>query len=400
MIFIEKIGPEASGAAWDRSTMAEAAFTSWDESIQEGSGTTQRKHTEIQFTEIAGKKRMTKVRTWQLTTQTGDLTLDLGGLLLMHPIIGRPLVSDQIMQLQKGLNFALTAMGRNNANAGFLERIILNAQPPGSYETGADGKQTFVPGPYKGGPGASTFLMGQPISDENGNVVGYTNPGVSYRDPSSPEAFKASLEEYRGAMYMEAKQGHLLTSGDGNASGASRVHLRADFEVSLRDTRVAAEDTYRWLLMVVARLAAVLSGKPGRYDSLRVAVQANVNTGPLTDAERAAIQSQYEKGLRSREGAMVLLGVDDPDAEFLRIQNEKPTNPVGLDTLALLGITLLPAWQAELCKRAGIDVTDDQLAKMEADAEAMAQLQMAASKARSRSLLPEDVPPAPDGEIG
>lgn len=397
LVYIERLQPTTCGTACERSTMDMAAFVAWDETVQVGGSSQNMKRTELQYTTRTGNRRMTVLQSWTGTTKEGTLTLELNGHLLMHEMRGKPLVTEQLMQLQKAHNFAMTAMGNNNANAGFMERIITNAQTPGTYEVDSKtGGRVFKPtGKYAGGPGSTVFLTGHPVTNEDGQVSGYTDPRPWFRDPSSPEAFRASLDEYRAAMYMEVKQGHLLSQGDGSVSGASRVHLRADFEVSLRDTRNATEAAYRWLLTTLAKLGGLFTGSATKYDQLRPTVQANVNTGPLTDAERTAILEQFKEGLRSRESAMVLLGVDDPDAEFLRIRGEMPANPVGLDDLAMLGITLLPEQKAAVMQRAGLEVTPEQLNQLKAESDASAELRASAAAARNRSLNPQD-PPADD----
>lgn len=393
LVYIEKVEPLSGGTSCERSSMSMAAFVSWTEKASVAGAEQSVTRSELQYTELTtGTKRNTVMRSWDGSTEGGTLTLDLNGQLLMHEMRGKPLVTQQMIQLQKGLNFAMTAMGNNNANAGFLERIITNAQTPGSYEVDSKtGQKTFKPSDrYQGGPGSTVFLTGHAVTDDEGRVSGYTDPRPWFRDPSSPEAFRASLDEYRAAMYMEAKQGHLLAQGDGNVSGASRVHLRADFELSLRDTRVAAEQAYMWLLTVMAKLGGLFTGNPQKFDKFRPTVQANVNTGPLTDSERTGIIEQFKEGLRSRESAMVLLGVDDPDAEFLRIRGELPSNPVSLDDLALLGVTLMTEQKANLMQRAGLEVTPEQLAQMKVDEAANSELRATTAAARNRSLNPQD----------
>ena len=407
MVYIERLVPTTCGTAVERATMATGAFVQWDESIaDQGGGEKQVKRSELQYlAKPVKRKRMTVLRAWENETPVGQpLELDLDGHLLMHELNGRGIVTEQLMQLQRSLNFSLTAMGNNNANAGFLERIISNSQVPVRYvpdptdRTGT--KKLEVKDTYRAGPGKTVWLTGHPITDEAGNVTGYTNPVPHFRDPSSPDSFTASLAEYRAAMYMETKQGHLLAQGDGSISGASRLQLRADFEVSLRDTRVAAEQCYRWMLTVLAKLAGLFSGQPTKFDHLRPSVVANVNTGPLTAEELQVIVTQYEKGLRSRESTMNLIGVDDPDAEYFRIVGEQPANPVSLDTLAALGITLLPEHVINLLTRAGFTVTPEQQAAIKAKAEADNELHASAAAARNRALNPqdEDEPPAPPAD--
>lgn len=392
LVYIEHIDPSRAGAGWDRNTMSEAAFMHWDESVQIQTGTQTRMRTELQYTErsAGGKKKLTTVKTWTLTQLDGTIQLDLGGELLMRQMFNpHPLVTQQVMQMQKAANFALTAMGNNNANAGFLERIITNAQPPGQYvKKEGSQKEEFIPTAYKAGAGSTTWLQGHPISNDEGVTTGFTEPKVVFRDPSSPEAYKASLDEYRQGIYLEVKQGHVLAQGDGGISGASRIQMRADFEASLRDTKVEAEATYRWILGVLAKLGAIFSGSPGKYDTLRVATKAAIDTGPLTDAERTAILEQYKEGVRSRESTMELLGIEDPDAEWQRILGEQPDDKVTLDTLALFGLELEPEAVIALYVRAGLPAPS--LESLKAQKAAKDQMAQSAADARNRSLNPAD----------
>lgn len=395
LVFIERVGPDKGGTATERGTMATAGFTAWNEDVIDSGVSQTKKRTELQYTQLAtlgGKrKRETVLRQWLGTEQTGELVLDLDGNLLMHELRGSPIVTKPLMGLQKALNFTMTAMNNNNGMNGFMERIIANAQTPGKYEADGKGGLTFVPAKkYSAGPGDTTMLVGLPIHDDDGKVTGYTTPVPHFRDPSSPEAFTESMAEIRQAIYLEVKQGHIQAQGDGSISGASRIHMRADFGISLRDTRVACENAYRWLLTVLARLGALFTGQPTEYDGLRATVQCNVNTGPLSDAERAAIRDEFKEGLRSRESAMVLLEVDDPDAEFQRIVGELPSNPVSLDALASLAIPILPEQQAALMQRAGLVVTPEQLNELKAEHEANRQLKASAARARDRGQNPED----------
>jgi hypothetical protein len=356
-LYLEDVDASMAGVVLQRSTMRPASYTviTTADAAKDGSTST---IIEVQFTDPANPKNLV-MRTWVDAEQMQEAVIPAGEILLGHEMRREPIITKQVMELQGGLNFALTAMGRNNGSAGFLERVIMNAQPPGEYVKEGT-KEVFKPAKYQGGPGSTTFLMGQPFYDETGQIKGYTTPNFERHEPSAPDSFTASMEAYRHAIYMEAKQGHLLVQNDGNASAASRIQLRADFAASLGDTKNELEAAMRWLLGTITTLAGIFMGQPTKFADLRPTVQATIDTGPLSDAERSAILEQLDKGVRSRETAMGMLGIEDPDAEASRIATEASTRPISLEELALFGVQLDVQQQAALMVRAGVGFEDMQ----------------------------------------
>lgn len=269
--------------------------------------------------------------------------LALGGRLLMHELAREPLITPQVRQLQKALNLDLTQLMRNVNLAGSLERIFLNAQRPGQWvdsqgqpwvEGVSGGEKVFKPEPLPVGAGVSAFLMGPKLYNEAGELTGYANPSVSYRDPVAVGTFTDTRQTARLAILDQVGQLHAEIAGDATASGESRKQARAEFATTLARTKTRLDDAGRWLIETALAWAAAISGQPDRYAALRCEFAAQVDPGPLTADERNEIIKEYEAGLLSRETAIARLGGDDPDAEIARINAEQQASDQQFATLA------------------------------------------------------------------
>lgn len=249
--------------------------------------------------------------------------LDLGGRLTMYEVNVPLLITEQVRSLQAQLNMNLTMMGRNTVMAGFLERIILNGQLPFHVETDKEtGQLIRVEDELQVGAGTTNMIAGVEYTDAAGNKH-IANPNVIYRDPVSPDTFIKSGDSLYNALLAEAKQTHALIIGDAAASGESRIQARADFYNSVLPSARETETALTWLLETALKLAAVISGQPDRYDALTVAVQARINTGPLTSDERRVIVEMVEKGILSHKTALGMLGIPDVEAELEQLAQEQ-----------------------------------------------------------------------------
>jgi len=260
--------------------------------------------------------------------QAADYPLPLGGRLTMFEM-ERPLFIDESKRrLQKSLNLARTSESRNIVDGGFLERLYLNTQMPGTWseDESAAGGQTFTPAKINLGPNTANFLQGLPIFDDNGQIKGYTTPSAQFREPTPADVFVDTAADLYTAILHEASQLHVLAQqGAGNtASGEFIVQARADFETSLKQSKSALDGALTWCFGTVLALAAALAGKPGYFDALKVSGSAVINSGPLSVGERTAIISAYEKDLISRETAVRMIGAENVSAELERIEGEAP----------------------------------------------------------------------------
>ena len=256
--------------------------------------------------------------------QEQEFKYSMGARLPMHQLTRDLLITQQVQEQQRALNLAYSMLPRNVVTGGFLERIILNAQMPGSFvddPTMPSGKR-FVPAPYQTGPGTTNFLAGQRVIDKEGGES-IATPSVHFRPPVDPEPTVKAADTHYRAILDEVDQAHHLISADATASGASRVEARLDFFHSLRDTQTPLEEMGRWLLEAVLALAEAIAGQPGQYTgTLRAEFTCRLQAGSLTADEQEALLARVDKGLTPKEDAMHLLGTDDVDAAIARIAAE------------------------------------------------------------------------------
>lgn len=249
--------------------------------------------------------------------------LALGGRLLVYQLECPPLITEQVRAQQRLLNVALTMLQHNTILAGFTERTLINAQLPGHYEEDATtGERRFIAEPIEFGPGVVNNLVGKKYTDDQGKTT-LATPSLSYRDPSPVATFTDTRQAAYMGILEETQQLFALISGDAAASGESRIQARADFISSLGDTITQLEAAIRWLLETVLAYAAFQTNQAGRYDDLRAVAECRIDTGPISAEDRGAILAEVGAELRSKEGGMVALGIDDPDSELQKIASEK-----------------------------------------------------------------------------
>ena len=144
-------------------------------------------------------------------------------------------------------------------------------------------------------------------------------PAVVFVPVDAPES--AVLRHYL-TILDEVSQLHTVLSGDAVVSGKSREQARAEYVISLADTRPEAESALRFLLETPLAMAEALAGTPGALTSLvRIDVECRLDTGPIDPAERAANEASIGKTI-SQPTAMSRNGVDDIDAELIRMRED------------------------------------------------------------------------------
>jgi hypothetical protein len=279
---------------------------------------------ELTYLDEAGNTVLRIVREQTGEATDPDAMLPLNGQLLIFEMRRDLLITQQIRENQGQLNLAKTMMGRNVVQGGFLERIILNGQMPGSWvdDTTVAGGKRFVPAPFRTGAGTTNFIAGATYTDEDGKTH-VASPSVVYRDPVKVDTFQATEQAAYRSILEEAHQLHALISGDATASGESRKQARSDFERDLELTAPEVSRAVRWLLETVLAIASALAGQPGRYAALRASCTARIDTGPLSSDEISQVQSLAGgKQLLSQETGMSRIGVEDTDAEKALIAAE------------------------------------------------------------------------------
>lgn len=264
-----------------------------------------------------------------------DFQFNFGGRITVNEVRRERLINDQILQGQRALNLALSMIPRTVITAGFLERVLLNAQMPGEFQDikDATGKVTgkrFVPGTPVFGAGTTNYVAPLAVEEDDGKGgtrTVMTNADVKWREPVDPlAAINAKTAHYQDIL-EEANQAHILITSDATPSGNSREQARAEYEASLNETKPHVDHVGRWMLETLVAMAEELAGVPGKFTSkYRVVYESNVDTGPLTADEKRQNYESADKGYLSAQGAMELNGVEDVDAEMARIKSEGAGN--------------------------------------------------------------------------
>lgn len=306
----DELAPEGTGVARDAATQAEVAIHTY---VDENN----RAFTELAYLDDAGASVLRVLG----VDGAGAWALPLGGRLPVYEMRRRPLITESVISLQKLLNLALTMMQRNVIQGGFLERILLNAQLPGRFETGADGTRTFVPDAFYTGAGTTNALVGVTFTDPSG-ATHLATPSVIYRDPVSVATFRDTKAEAYAGILASAHQLHYAMAGDAGASGESRKTAMADYIVDLLLTKAQVERAWTWMLETALAMASVFAGTPGRYAGLRVACQAQMDAGPISTEMMRVVADLAREELLSRETARSWIGVDDVEAEAARVLAE------------------------------------------------------------------------------
>lgn len=257
----------------------------------------------------------------------------LGGHLLVYELEREALITEQVQSQQRALNLAHTMMMRNINMAGSRERTITNAQPPISLKktTTENTPDTTItktfPGTFKTGAGAVNFVMGVPIHDENGQIVGYTNPNVTIVDPAPVDTFVKTADHYRSSMYSQCHQRHVLIVDKADTSGRAREVARREFERSLKETKIVMEAGGRWMLEATLRLSAQISNQSSKYADLRADFNCLLDAGEPDPEKQKTVIELRKSGLISAETGRNWIGVEDAAAELAKIKAETKEDP-------------------------------------------------------------------------
>ncbi|HEY7233899.1 MAG TPA: hypothetical protein VH539_07100, partial [Gemmatimonadaceae bacterium] len=253
-------------------------------------------------------------------------SLPLGKRLALFEMRRDLLITQQVQQMQRALNLAVSMLPRNVVTGGFLERVLLNAQMPGHWETSTDPKKPdkFVPDDYVTGAGTTNWIQGTQVTDPESGRTTLAAPSIQWRQPVDPKSAIDAAQAHYADILHECDQMHVLTVADGQVGWQSREQARADFESSLRVTQAQAEACGRWLLETPLALAEAITNQPGKYTKLlRASFLCRTDTGPVDANERAQNDKSYASGTMAQTTAMQRNGIPDPDAEVTRI-NAQP----------------------------------------------------------------------------
>lgn len=317
-LWLEAPDVKKSAVVRDPMTMQEVGLVIYNQMRDDGSDGEEI----IQLVFLDGDK--TVLRTLSGGGDAGfETVLDLGKRLTMYQVEHPTFISEQVRQLQRSLNLATTCITRGLTNDNWLERVIMNAEPPGDWEYNQDGTAkpgTFKAKAYHTGPDTTNWLRGYELTDEETGKKTLTTPDIKWREPSGIDATVDARHELYSAILQSTDQTHVLLADAATASGRRVEQAREDHRQRLNVTRAAAEPLVAWIVMTALAIAEALAGTPGKYTKqLRCAASCRISLGPLTAEERKADSDAVDKSLMSRETAMERSGVVDVDAENARI---------------------------------------------------------------------------------
>lgn len=256
------------------------------------------------------------------------VVLPLNGNLLVFEMDGEPLVTGAMISQQKLVNKAYTMISHNLDAAGFRERVMLNALPPGEFKQNERGEKVFVPNPdgLEVGAGKVSFVQGVPTveRDADGKLKqSITTPSIFESDPIPIKTYTDTVDAGSTAILEDADQLHIKMNGEADAAGISREEAREAYKSSLEDTKSALDDFVSEIFECVLAVVGYLAGAPNAYDALQVTFSAILNAGPVSADERRVSMEEADKKYRSRESAMENIGITDPDAMKAKILQEE-----------------------------------------------------------------------------
>lgn len=293
----------------------------------------QSKCVELSYVDAQGKTIL------QVLSDNPDLVVEpiayeMQGRLWMYEVSRSALITEQIRSEQKALNLTKTKLIRNVNLAGDLERAIMNAERPKQKVKVADSTQASgyreetIDSEWLQGAGVTNLITGLLIKDENGKIIGRANPNISYRNPVPIETFVGTRAECRESMLGQAQQLHIMISGDASVSGRSKEQSRAEYRVSLEDSKESLDGAGRWIIESPLWLGAQFCNRTADFAHLRGVFDCVLKDGPVSPEERTANREDVTAGLLSTESAMSRNGVEDTDAEKARIKEDKAEAPV------------------------------------------------------------------------
>ncbi|EYB67030.1 hypothetical protein DEIPH_ctg052orf0026 [Deinococcus phoenicis] len=268
-------------------------------------------------------------------TPDGDGTdsgaLDLGGQLwLLELRFARGAVTRDVLANQDALNVGLTSLSRNTRWAAFEKTILLGVDPP----LDDDGRIKPLTG-----PGAESYLQpsvarevetqtgpdGQQVEVSRERM--YPGASVNKLDPAEPKAIQAAIDQATANIYSILRQRFMLMDDQATVSGRSREVATGSYLRAVARYGVTVEAFIRALLMLAARVSAIVQGRPGRYDGLRPVVTCRQRVfEPSADAI-TTYQALQQAGVISLQTLRGLAGIADPDAEQQQIDRERGTSP-------------------------------------------------------------------------
>ncbi len=254
--------------------------------------------------------------------------LNLGGRMTVYEPRLRSVVSQQVRENQMAYNLARTMENKNVVMGGFLERVILDAMPPGQWVQDPEfpddpQRKIYKVGDFRLGAGEASFFFAAEYRDPQTKETKFGNPRVYWKDPVAPDTFITAARDAYQTILEEVGQAHILISGDATASGKSREQAERTYRRQLEDDASEIEALAEWLLEVQLVMALDFAGRADEFKAFRAECLCFIETGTREAPQRAEDRARVAAGHMSLEEAMRLDGIEDPAAEMERIAQEQ-----------------------------------------------------------------------------
>jgi hypothetical protein len=315
-LYVEAMSPEAAYVYTHPGSRRQVGMVAYQVETEEGGSVKTVQKIRLTFVNDNG---LTVIRTLGENGVEGDdVEVDAGGELLMAEALGKPFITEPVRRMQHTINMLNTMLPRNAKYAGFRGRHTIGIKPP--KDAAGDLARPNL--------GASTFNQWQAVEyqKEDGSK-GITPAQLVFEEPVDSAPLRADIAHLVRSLLRAVDQLHTEMSDDATASAVSRIQARAAFAMFLMALRPAIEGALRSFLYGLLILSAHLAGDAAlamRLKALRVSVNIKPYTGPLAPDEISMVILLMEKGLISREMAMVMTGIEDIDAERAKISGQEP----------------------------------------------------------------------------
>jgi hypothetical protein len=306
--------PPESAWLWEDANLNPAASYSYQ------TGDRAQDRIELAYVDDQGKTHLT---VWDEARQPMSVIADLGGRIPYLQLMLTPLITPQVLENQRAYNVVTTMANRNTELAGFLERYMINLEPPTTTVRAIDGTPTKRP-IMRTGPGTMAVLFSKLIAratpqGESFEPVG--PPQYGRFEPTSAQPLMAALDLAKTNIFSETRQMFALMGADASASGRSREVAISDFGASVQPTRRDVEHLGGQLTETLLVMLGALSGERALM-GVTVDFRCHVQPVPPSSLERQQDRADVETGLISLATGRHRQGIDSSETEDTLIQQE------------------------------------------------------------------------------
>lgn len=283
--------------------------------------------------------KITRVRVVKSNAPADEWAVDCGGNLLVLEANIERMITPDLLRLQDIVCSIATMVKVNTDVAGYPQTDAIDIAKPSirvAAPTTENPNATRLEAvPMASGPRSMRAWYSEVARDNDGNVITaddgkpiMRSGSVQYRDPVSSQPLRDDIDMFNNEIYTACNQRHIAQQSRGNTSAEYLIEMRADYADSLLETQPDLERLLSNAFKARLCMAAFLAGDGEALETFKagyVRVALMLNAGPISGGQAQEILARVAAGLLSKETAMILLGIDDPDAELDKIKAQVAT---------------------------------------------------------------------------